>query len=287
VSQPASTTASAGDTAVVRLADVRKTYDLGGTVEALAGVSLTLDEGSYTAVMGPSGSGKSTLLNLVGALDTPDEGRVEVAGHDVDTDAEDDRAAIRGTEIGFVFQTFNLMPRSNAVENVTLPLVFDDWSRERRRKRAREVLERVGLGDRLDHRPNELSGGQRQRVAIARALASDPTVLLADEPTGNIDTETGGDIMALLGEVNARGNTILLVTHERRIAEHADRIVHIRDGVIESIESLDGDGRDSTDGDGGDGPGDPRGDSGERDDGSTDDRPAERESADGPAGRGE
>ena len=283
MSQPASTTASAGDTAVVRLADVRKTYDLGGTVEALAGVSLMLDEGSYTAVMGPSGSGKSTLLNLVGALDTPDEGRVEVAGHDV----EDDRAAIRGTEIGFVFQTFNLMPRSNAVENVTLPLVFDDWSRERRRERAREVLERVGLGDRLDHRPNELSGGQRQRVAIARALASDPTVLLADEPTGNIDTETGGDIMALLGEVNARGNTILLVTHERRIAEHADRIVHIRDGVIESIESLDGDGRDSTDGDGGDGPGDLRGDSGERDDGSTDDRPAERESADGPAGRGE
>ncbi|WP_049902813.1 ABC transporter ATP-binding protein [Halococcus agarilyticus] len=289
MSQSASTTTSAEDTPVVRLEDVRKTYDLGGTVEALAGVSLTLEEGSYTAVMGPSGSGKSTLLNLVGALDTPDEGHVTVAGHDVDTDSEDDRAAIRGTEIGFVFQTFNLMPRSNAVENVTLPLVFDDWSRDRRRERAQDVLKRVGLGDRLDHRPNELSGGQRQRVAIARALASDPTVLLADEPTGNIDTETGGDIMALLGEVNARGNTILLVTHERRIAEHADRIVHIRDGVIESIESLD-DEHDPTDR-GSDGPddpdGDPREDPGERsDDGSARDRSAERESANGSAGRG-
>ena len=257
---------------MVRLTDVRKTYDLGGTVEALAGVSLTLEKGSYTAVMGPSGSGKSTLLNLVGALDTPDEGGVAVAGHDVATDSEDDRAAIRGTEIGFVFQTFNLMPRSNAVENVTLPLVFDDWSRDRRRERAREVLERVGLGDRLDHRPTEISGGQRQRVAIARALAPDPSVVLADEPTGTIDTETGSEIMALLGEVHARGNTILLVTHERRIAEHADRIVHIRDGVIESIESLDGGERESTEG---------------RADGSARDQSGKDDSANGSAGRGE
>ena len=287
MSQPASTTASAEDTAVVRLTDVRKTYDLGGTVEALAGVSLTLDEGSYTAVMGPSGSGKSTLLNLVGALDTPDEGHVAVAGHDVDTDSEDDRAAIRGTEIGFVFQTFNLMPRSNAVENVTLPLVFDDWSRDRRRERAREVLERVGLGDRLDHRPTELSGGQRQRVAIARALAPDPSVVLADEPTGNIDTETGSEIMTLLGEVHARGNTVLLVTHERRIAEHADRIVHIRDGVIESIERLDTDERDRTDGHGSDDIDDSGDESSERGDGSARDRSAERDSATGSVGRGE
>ena len=286
MSQPASTTAPAEDTAMVRLADVRKTYDLGGTVEALAGVSLALDEGSYTAVMGPSGSGKSTLLNLVGALDTPDEGHVAVAGHDVDTDSEDDRAAIRGTEIGFVFQTFNLMPRSNAVENVTLPLVFDDWSRDRRRERAREVLERVGLGDRLDHRPTELSGGQRQRVAIARALAPDPSVVLADEPTGNIDTETGSEIMTLLGEVHARGNTVLLVTHERRIAEHADRIVHIRDGVIESIERLDTDERDRTDGHGSDDIDDSGDESSGRGDGSARDRSAERDSATGSVGRG-
>ena len=233
------------DDSVVRLADVRKTYDLGGTVEALAGVSLTLAAGSYTAVMGPSGSGKSTLLNLVGALDTPTEGRVTVAGHDVGTDSEAERAGIRGTEIGFVFQTFNLMPRLDATENVALPLLFDDWPRERRRERARELLSLVGLGDRRDHRPNELSGGQRQRVAIARALAPDPAVVLADEPTGNIDTETGAEIMGLLDDVNARGNTVLLVTHERAIAEHADRIVHIRDGTIESIESLDGAGRDA------------------------------------------
>jgi putative ABC transport system ATP-binding protein len=224
---------------VVQLFDVRKTYDLGGTVTALNGVSLTLGKGSYTAIMGPSGSGKSTLLNLVGALDTPTDGRVHVAGHDIDTESEDERAALRGTEVGFVFQTFNLMSRSNAIENVALPLVFDGWSRERRRERAREVLEQVGLGNRLDHRPTELSGGQRQRVAIARALAPNPSVVLADEPTGNVDTETGTEIMALLNETNARGNTILLVTHERRIAEHANRIVHIRDGVIESTEILD------------------------------------------------
>lgn len=226
---------------VVRLADVRKTYDLGGTVEALAGISLTLEKGSYTAVMGPSGSGKSTLLNLVGALDTPSEGNVEVAGHDVGTDSEAERAGIRGTEVGFVFQTFNLMPRMDAVENVALPLLFNDWPRERRREHARELLSMVGLGDRLNHRPPELSGGQRQRVAIARALAPDPTVVLADEPTGNIDTETGSEIMGLLGEVNARHNTVLLVTHERAIAKHAERIVHIRDGVIESTELLDDD----------------------------------------------
>ena len=237
VSQTAAATAR--DRPVVRLTDVRKTYDLGGTVAALDGISLSLAAGSYTAVMGPSGSGKSTLLNLVGALDTPTEGVVEVAGNDVGAATDDERAAIRGTEIGFVFQTFNLLPRSDAVENVALPLVFDGWSRERRRECATDLLERVGLGDRLHHRPTQLSGGQRQRVAIARALAPDPAVILADEPTGNVDTETGAGIMALLAAANDRGTTILLVTHSHEIAEHADRIVHVRDGRRESVEDVE------------------------------------------------
>jgi putative ABC transport system ATP-binding protein len=228
-----------GPDPVVAVRDVRKTYDLGGTVEALAGVSLALPAGSYTAVMGPSGSGKSTLLNLVGALDTPTSGTVEVAGRDVGAADEADRAALRGTEIGFVFQTFNLMPRLDAVENVALPLVFADWDRDRRRERARDLLDRVGLGDRYDHRPTELSGGQRQRVSIARALAPDPAVILADEPTGNVDTETGAGIMSLLADVNGRGTTILLVSHSRRIAGEAERIVHLRDGRVESVESVE------------------------------------------------
>jgi putative ABC transport system ATP-binding protein len=224
---------------VVDISEARKTYDLGGTVTALDGVSLSLPEGSYTAVMGPSGSGKSTLLNLIGGLDTPDAGQIQVAGEDLGDATEDRRAAIRGTEIGFVFQTFNLMPRLTATENVALPLVFDGWNRADRRDRAREMLSSVGLGDRLDHRPTELSGGQRQRVAIARALAPDPALVLADEPTGNIDTETGREIMDLLADIHADGNTVLLVTHSRRIAEHANRIVHLRDGAIEEIESID------------------------------------------------
>jgi putative ABC transport system ATP-binding protein len=248
VSQTTSSPASSAESSVVALSNVRKTYDLGGTVEALGGVSLELTEGSYTAVMGPSGSGKSTLLNLVGALDTPTDGQVRVAGHDVGAGSETERAALRGTEIGFVFQTFNLTPRLSAVENVALPLVFDGWDRDRRRERARDLLEQVGLGDRFDHRPTELSGGQRQRVAIARALAADPAIVLADEPTGNVDTDTGSAIMTLLDEMNARGNTILLVTHERHVAEHAERIVHIRDGAIESSEALDGTGTSGTGG---------------------------------------
>ena len=225
-------------TPVVALSNVRKTYDLGGVVEALAGVSLRLAEGSYTAVMGPSGSGKSTLLNLIGGLDTPTDGTVTVGGRDLSTATENERAAVRGSDVGFVFQTFNLMPRLTAVENVALPLVFDGWGREARTDRARDRLAAVGLGDRLDHKPTELSGGQRQRVAIARALAPDPQLILADEPTGNVDTETGDRIMGLLAELHGDGNTILLVTHERRIADHADRIVHVRDGVIERIEEL-------------------------------------------------
>ena len=228
--------AAAGDP-VVEVAGARKTYDLGGTVTALDGVSLSLPGGSYTAVMGPSGSGKSTLLNLIGGLDTPDAGSVRVAGEDLGAVSEDRRAAIRGTEVGFVFQTFNLMPRLTAVENVALPLVFDGWKKSRRLERARDILADVGLGDRLDHRPTELSGGQRQRVAIARALAPDPALVLADEPTGNVDTDTGAEVMGLLDDLQADGNTVLLVTHERRIASHADRIVHLRDGRVDRIEA--------------------------------------------------
>jgi putative ABC transport system ATP-binding protein len=228
-----------GAESVVDISDARKTYDLGGTVTALDGVSLSFPEGSYTAVMGPSGSGKSTLLNLIGGLDTPDTGTIRVAGEDLGDASENRRAAIRGTEIGFVFQTFNLMPRLTATENVALPLVFDGWSQSDRLQKAQEMLSSVGLGDRLDHSPTELSGGQRQRVAIARALAPDPALVLADEPTGNIDTETGGEIMNLLADIHAEGNTVLLVTHSRRIAEHANRIVHLRDGAIEEVETVE------------------------------------------------
>ena len=225
---------------VVALEGVSKTYELGGeTVEALVDVSLSLPEGSYTAVMGPSGSGKSTLLNLVGGLDTPGEGSVTVGGRELGALSERERAAVRGGEVGFVFQTFNLLPRLTAVENVALPLVFRGWDRGERRARAEELLADVGLDDRLNHTPTELSGGQRQRVAIARALAPDPAVLLADEPTGNVDTDTGAQVMGLLDDLHAAGNTVLLVTHERRIAEHADRVIHVRDGVVERIEELD------------------------------------------------
>jgi putative ABC transport system ATP-binding protein len=227
---------------VVSVENVRKEYELGGTVTALDGVSLQFGADSYTAVMGPSGSGKSTLLNLVGALDTPTSGDVVVAGENVATLSETERASLRGTRIGFIFQTFNLMPRLTAIENVALPLTFAEWGRSRRRERARTLLADVGLGERLDHLPQQLSGGQRQRVAIARALASDPELVLADEPTGNVDTDTGDEIMSLLADVNGRGNAVLLVTHERRIAEHADRIVNVKDGVVEGIEHLQGTG---------------------------------------------
>jgi putative ABC transport system ATP-binding protein len=237
------------DDPVVALADVRKSYQVGGTVAALAGVSLDLPAGSYTAVMGPSGSGKSTLLNLVGGLDTPTAGRVVVDGTDLAAATEEERAAVRGSEVGFVFQTFNLVPRLTAVENVALPLVFEGWTPAARRERARALLADVGLSDREDHLPPELSGGQRQRVAIARALAAEPALLLADEPTGNVDTTTGDRIMALFDDLHAAGNTILLVSHERRIAERADSIVHLRDGLVEGVESVDetadaGDGTD-------------------------------------------
>ncbi|MFP8952087.1 ABC transporter ATP-binding protein [Natrialbaceae archaeon A-arb3/5] len=220
---------------------VRRTYHLAEPVHAIDGVSLSLGEGSFTAVMGPSGSGKSTLMNLVGCLDTPDEGRVEVGGRSIGSLSDAERARLRGTEIGFVFQTFNLMPRLTAAENVTLPMVFhDETGAESRRERARTLLERVGLGDRLDHKPSELSGGQRQRVATARALANEPTLILADEPTGNLDSETEAEIMDLLVDLNREGTTILLVTHEREVAEYADHVVHLLDGRIEELEHLGG-----------------------------------------------
>ncbi len=233
------TTGTEREGPVVAATDVQRTYYLGEPVHALDGISLSLPDGSFTAVMGPSGSGKSTLMNVLGCLDTPDEGTVEIDGHRISGLSDAERARLRGTEIGFVFQTFNLMPRLNASENVTLPLVFNSDIDESRHDRAESLLSRVGLGDRLDHQPNELSGGQRQRVAIARALANQPSLVLADEPTGNLDTDTGGEIMRLFEELNADGRTILMVTHERHVAEHADRIVHLVDGRIEEVEQVD------------------------------------------------
>jgi putative ABC transport system ATP-binding protein len=227
------------DDTAVSLSGVDKTYDMGGPVHALEDLSLSVPRGSYTAVMGPSGSGKSTLLNLVGCLDTPTEGELTVDGADVVSMSDRERTRLRGSAIGFVFQTFNLMPKLSAAQNVALPMVFRGVDRTERRERARELLDDVGLGDRTGHRPNELSGGQRQRVAIARALANDPALLLADEPTGNLDTKTGAQIMGLFETLYQRGNTILMVTHERDIAEHAERIVHLLDGRLERIETIE------------------------------------------------
>ncbi|QLH79673.1 ABC transporter ATP-binding protein [Halosimplex rubrum] len=225
--------------AAVAVQDVRKTYQVGEPVHALDGVSLKLKRGSYTAVMGPSGSGKSTLMNLIGCLDTPTEGRVIVNGKDVTQLSSRERTRLRGSEIGFVFQTFNLMPRLTAQENIVQPMVAQKVSRSERNERAKQLLERVGLGDRAGHRPNELSGGQRQRVSIARALANDPALILTDEPTGNLDSKTGANIMELFSELHEGGNTILMVTHDRDIAEHADKIIHLLDGVIEREETVD------------------------------------------------
>ncbi|ELZ03165.1 ABC transporter [Natrialba chahannaoensis JCM 10990] len=223
----------------VSLENVRKTYQLAEPVHALDGVDLEIPEGSYTAIMGPSGSGKSTLMNLVGCLDTPTDGTVVVGGQDVGDLDDRERTTLRGMTVGFVFQTFNLMPRLTALENVALPQLFQGVSRNERTDRARELLERVGLGDRMDHLPNELSGGQRQRVALARALVNDPTIVLADEPSGNLDTETEADVLDLFDEFHDAGTTMLVVTHERHVASRAERIVHLLDGQIERIEELD------------------------------------------------
>jgi putative ABC transport system ATP-binding protein len=236
---PAETATDHGTATAVELREVRKTYEMGGeALHALDGVSLAIPRGAYTAVMGPSGSGKSTLMNVIGCLDTPTDGVVEIDGTDVTLLSDYDRTSLRGDDIGFVFQTFNLMPQQTALENVALPMTFQGVGRSERRERARELLTRVGLGDRTGHRPNELSGGQRQRVAIARALANDPAIILADEPTGNLDSKTEADILELFEELNDAGNTLLMVTHERSVAEHAERIVHLFDGEVEEIEEI-------------------------------------------------
>ena len=222
---------------LIQVDDVWKTYQVGQQeVHALRGLSVDIGQGEYTALMGPSGSGKSTLMNMLGCLDTPTSGRYRLAGEDVGTLDDNALADIRNRRIGFVFQTFNLMPRYTALENVALPLVYAGASRTDREARAREVLEQVGLADRMDHRPNELSGGQRQRVAVARALVNRPDLLLADEPTGNLDTKTSLEIMALFGEIHAAGNTVVLVTHEEDIAAYAHRVVRLRDGVVSADE---------------------------------------------------
>ncbi|HEY8150186.1 MAG TPA: ABC transporter ATP-binding protein [Vicinamibacteria bacterium] len=205
-------------------------------IHALRGVSFTIDPGEYVAIMGPSGSGKSTLMNLVGCLDSPSKGNYVLRGKMVSQMGDDELAEIRNREIGFVFQTFNLLPRASALHNVELPMVYAGISKDDRLARARRSLEMVDLGDRVSHKPNELSGGQRQRVAIARALVMGPSILLADEPTGNLDSATGEEIMRLFEKLHSEGHTIILVTHERDIADHAHRTIHIRDGKIESDE---------------------------------------------------
>lgn len=214
-----------------------KTYKMGTeTIKALVSVDINVRKGEYVAFMGPSGSGKSTLMNIVGALDTPSGGTYILNGHDVSQMSESDLATIRNKEIGFVFQTFNLLPRYSALENVALPLVYAGLGKAERLQKAQKALEDVGLGNRANHRPNELSGGQRQRVAIARALVNNPSIILADEPTGNLDSKTSYDIMALFKELNEKGNTIIMVTHEEDIASFARRIIRLRDGLIEKDE---------------------------------------------------
>ncbi len=228
------TTRSAGPL-VIEIDAVTKVYEMGTeTIHALRGVSLKIRRNEYLAIMGPSGSGKSTMMNMLGCLDTPTTGKYEFNGKNVALMDDDELAIIRNREIGFVFQTFNLLPRSDSLRNVELPLIYAGVPAEERRERARIALENVGLGERLHHRPNELSGGQRQRVAIARALVNNPSIVLADEPTGNLDSKTGEEIMALLESLYCEGHTIILVTHEPDIAEHARRVVRLRDGLIES-----------------------------------------------------
>ena len=224
---------------VIDIADVWKTYRMGTQeVHALRGASLAVERGEYVAIMGPSGSGKSTLMNVVGCLDVPTSGVYRLDGRDVGRLSDDELAAVRNGQIGFVFQTFNLLPRQDCLQNVELPLVYAGVGRAERRDRATEALRRVGLGDRLDHRPNELSGGQRQRVAVARALVNRPAILLADEPTGNLDSATSDEIMRLFEQLYRAGNTLLVVTHEDEIAAHARRVVRLRDGVVETDTSV-------------------------------------------------
>jgi len=220
---------------LISLRNLHRVYEVGSEkVHALNGVDLDIEQNEYVAIMGPSGSGKSTLMNIVGCLDTPTEGSYKLKDQEIGRMSDDQLARIRNQEIGFVFQTFNLLPRADALHNVELPLVYAGLRHEQRRNKAREALTRVGLADRMKHRPNELSGGQRQRVAIARALVNTPSIILADEPTGNLDTATGEEIMGAFAEIWRQGNTVILVTHEADIAAHAHRVVRMRDGKIES-----------------------------------------------------
>ena len=222
---------------MIEIDSVKKIYDLGAEkVHALDGVDLKIDQGEYIAIMGPSGSGKSTLMNIIGCLDTPSSG-VYRFEEELVSDMDDDQLAeIRNKKIGFVFQTFNLLPRASSLHNVELPLIYGGVGTRERRRRAEEVLEKVGLKDRMNHKPNELSGGQKQRVAVARALSNEPSIILADEPTGNLDSKTGEEIMRLFNEIHESGNTIIVVTHEEYIAENARRIIRLHDGVISSDE---------------------------------------------------
>ncbi len=226
-----------GPDEVIAVENLWKTYDMGSEqVHALRGIDLRIRHNEYVAIMGPSGSGKSTLMNLIGCLDTPTQGKYWLNGHPVSELNDDELARIRNKEIGFVFQTFNLLARATALHNVELPLIYNGTAASERLERAKAALTAVNLGERMYHKPNELSGGQRQRVAIARALINHPSIILADEPTGNLDSKTGVEIMALMDELHARGNTIIVVTHEPDIAEYAHRVVHIRDGEIASDE---------------------------------------------------
>lgn len=222
---------------IIDIKGITRDFPLGNeTVHVLKGIDLVINKGEYVALMGPSGSGKSTLMNILGCLDTPTSGSYILNGKLVSEMHDDELAEIRNKEIGFVFQTFNLMPRTTALDNVALPMVYAGKSKEERNTRATEVLTQVGLSDRMDHKPNQLSGGQRQRVAVARALVNKPSIILADEPTGNLDSKTSIEIMKLFGEIHANGNTVILVTHEEDIAAHAHRIIRVKDGIIEKDE---------------------------------------------------
>ena len=220
---------------LIKITNIIRDFVLGNEiVYVLKRINLEINKGEYVALMGPSGSGKSTLMNLLGCLDTPTSGSYILNGKDVSQMDDDELAEIRNKEIGFVFQTFNLLPRTSALDNVILPLIYAGFSKSERKARAIKVLEQVNLGDRMDHQPNQLSGGQRQRVAIARALVNNPSIILADEPTGNLDSKTSEEIMKLFGDIHANGNTIIVITHEEEIAAYADRIIRMRDGSIES-----------------------------------------------------
>lgn len=220
---------------IIEIKNITRDFPLGNEiVHVLKGIDLTINKGEYVALMGPSGSGKSTLMNLLGCLDTPTSGTYVLNGKHVSEMEDEELAEIRNKEIGFVFQTFNLMPRTTALDNVALPMVYAGFSKSERNERATEVLTQVGLADRMDHKPNQLSGGQRQRVAVGRALVNKPSIILADEPTGNLDSKTSVEIMGLFNDIHANGNTVILVTHEEDIAAHAHRIIRLRDGVIES-----------------------------------------------------